>query len=82
MAKLSLTLCNPMDYSLPGSSIYGIPEARILEWVAISFSRVSSWPRDWTHISCIDRQILYQWATWEAQTRFYYCEKQPQVLHG
>ena len=36
------TLCNPMDYSLPGSSVHGILQARILEWVAISFSRESS----------------------------------------
>ena len=57
-------LCNPMDYSLPGSSIHGIFQAGILEWVAISFSRASSWPRDGTHISyvsCIGRQVLYHW---------------------
>ena len=40
------TLCNPMDYSLPGSSVHGIFQARILAWVAISFSRGSSQPRD------------------------------------
>ena len=50
------TLCDPMDYSLPGSSIHGIFQARILEWVAISFSRRSSWPRDWTWVSStVDR---------------------------
>ena len=49
--------------SLPGSSAHGISQARILEWVAISFSRGSSWPRDQTHVSCIGRQILYHWAT-------------------
>ena len=42
-----------MDGSLPGSSVHGISQARILEWVAISFSRGSSQPRDWTCISCI-----------------------------
>ena len=42
IAQLCLTLCNPMDYSLPGSSIHGIFQTRILEWVAISFSRGSS----------------------------------------
>ena len=47
------TLCNPMDYSLPGSSVHGILQARMLEWVAISLSRGSSWPGDWTHISCL-----------------------------
>ena len=41
--------------------------ARILELVAISFSRGSSWPRDWTHVFCIGRRILYLWATWKAQ---------------
>ena len=47
LAALScLTLCDPMDYSPPGSSVHGILRARILEWVAISFSRGSSWPRD------------------------------------
>ena len=40
---------------------------RGLEWVAISFSRGSSWPRGWTHVSCIGRQILSHWATWESQ---------------
>ena len=45
--------CNPMDCSLPGSSVHGILQARVLERVAISSSRGSSQPRDWTHISCI-----------------------------
>ena len=40
-----------MDCSLPGFSIHGISQARVLEWVAISFSRGSSWPRDWTQVS-------------------------------
>ena len=44
VAKPYPTLCDPMDYSLPGSSVYGIFQARILEWVAISFSRESSQP--------------------------------------
>ena len=57
-----LTLCDSMDYSPPGSSVHGILPARILKWVAISFSRRSSWPRDRTCISCVScigRQILY-----------------------
>ena len=45
--------CDPMDCSLPGSSVYGIPQAKILEWVAISSSRGSSQPRDQIHVSCI-----------------------------
>ena len=59
----------PMDCSLRGSSVHGISQARILEWVAISFSRGSSWPRSWTHISgvsCVGRWVVYHWATWEA----------------
>ena len=58
------TLCNPVNHSLPGSSVQGILQARILEWVAMTSSRESSWPKDWTHISyisCIGRQILYHW---------------------
>ena len=55
-------LCDPMDCSLPGFPVHGISQARILEWVAISFSRGSSWPRGWTWVSCIGRQILYPWS--------------------
>ena len=57
---------DPTNCSLPGSSLHGILQARILEWVAISSSRGSSWPRDQTHVFCTGRQILYHWATWEA----------------
>ena len=56
------THCDPMDCSLSGSSLHGISQARILEWVAISYTRGSSQPRDRTcisGISCIGRQILY-----------------------
>ena len=55
-----------MDQSPLGSSVHGIFQARILAWVAISFSRGSSWPRDWIWVSCIRSQILYHCATWEA----------------
>ena len=51
-----------MDYSPQGFSVYGISQARILEWVATSFSGGSSWPRNQTHISCIGRGILSFWA--------------------
>ena len=57
-----LMLCNPMDCSPPGSSVHGISQARILEWIAISFLRRSSRPRNQTHVSCVScigRQILY-----------------------
>ena len=47
-----LTLCDPMDFSLPGSSTHGIFQARVLEWAAISFSRGSSQHRDRTQVSC------------------------------
>ena len=56
------TLCNPMDYSPPGSSVHGVLQARILDWVAMPSSRGSSWPRGWTQVSdvsCIGRQVLY-----------------------
>ena len=65
VAQLGLTLSNPMDCSLPGSSIHGIFQARILEWVVISFSRRSSRPRDWTQISCIVGRRFTVWATRE-----------------
>ena len=55
----------PHGLSPSGSSVLGILQARILEWVAISSSRGSSPPRDWTHISCIGRWFLSYWATWE-----------------
>ena len=55
---------DPMDCYLPGSSVHGILQARILEWVAIPSGRGSSQPRDPTHVSyvsCIDRWVLYHW---------------------
>ena len=55
----------PVDWSPLGSSVHGITQARVQEWVSISLSRGSSQPRKRTHISCIGR-ILYHWATWEA----------------
>ena len=64
----SVQLCDPMDYSPLGSSVYGILQARILEWVAISYSRGSSQPRGQTRVSCVlhCRQILYHWAIGKA----------------
>ena len=53
VTKLCLTLCDLVGCSPPGSSVSGISQARILEWVAVSFSRGSSPPRDQTHVSCI-----------------------------
>ena len=57
-AQLCLTLFNPMDCSLLGSSIHGILQASILEWVAIPFPRGSYQPRDQTWVSCIADKFL------------------------
>ena len=59
------TLCNPMDCSLLGSSVHGIFQAIVLEWIAISFSRGSSQPRDWTQVSRIVDRHFTVWATRE-----------------
>ena len=65
IAQLCPTLCDPMDCNLPGSSVHGILQARILEWVAISFSKGSSQPRDWTWVSCLVGRRFNLWATRE-----------------
>ena len=62
LLQLCPILCNPIDCSLQGSSVHGILEARILGWVAMPFSRGSSWPRDWTYVSYVSlycRQVLF-----------------------
>ena len=61
VTQLCLTLCDPMDCSPPGSSVHGILQLKILECVAISFSRASSWPRDWTRVFCMGGWVLYHW---------------------
>ena len=63
VSQLCLTLCDAMDCSPPGSSIHGIFQTRILEWVAISFSRGSSRPRDRTRVSCTAGRFFTIWAT-------------------
>ena len=63
------TLCDPMDCSLPGSSVHGIFQVRILERSAIPSSKGTSQPRGQTLLSCVfsvGKWILYHWATWEA----------------
>ena len=57
------TLCHPIDGSPPGSSVHGILQSRILDWVAISFSRGTSQPRDWTLVSCLTGRFFTIWAT-------------------
>ena len=83
-----LTLRDLMDYSLSGSSVHGILQRRILEFVSISLSRGSSWLRDWTCVSCIGRQVLYHWCHREAhgqprqhirKQRHYFLTKVPLV---
>ena len=66
VAKLWPTLCNLINCSLLSSSVHGISQARVLEWVPTSFSRGYSEPRDQTWVSWIGRRIPYHWATWEA----------------
>ena len=66
LAQSCPILCNPSDCSLLGSSVHGILQARILEWVAISFSRESSQPRDWTRLSPIASRFFTIWAPREA----------------
>ena len=66
------TLCDPIDCSLPASFVCGIFQARVLEWVAISFSRRSSQPRDWTWVSCIAGRRFTIWATREARESLNY----------
>ena len=66
VAQSCPALCDPINCSPPGSSVHGISQARILEWVAISFSTGFSCSRDQTWVSSIGRWILYHCATWEA----------------
>ena len=69
VAQRCLTFCSPMDCSPPGSSVHGILQARILDWVAISSCRGASRSKNRTHMSygsCAGRQILYPSTTWKA----------------
>ena len=63
VTQLCLTVCDPMDCSPPGSSVHGILQARVLEWIATSFSRGSSWSKDQTQVSCIAGGFFTIWAT-------------------
>ena len=73
-AQLCPTLCSLMHSSPPGFSVHGVSQTKILEWVAISYSRGSSWPRDRTCVSCVScigRWILYHCTTWETCGHYY-----------
>ena len=74
VAWLCLTLCDPVDCSPPGFSVHGILQVRILEWLAIPFSRGSSWPRDWSHISCISGRFFTVRPTKEVPYSIYSCK--------
>ena len=83
IAQSCPTLYDPKDCSPPGSSVHGASQARILEQVAISFSRGSSRPRKQTHLSCISciaKWILHHWATWEPQQLLGRCLKDSWLL--
>ena len=71
VTQLCLVLYDPMDYSPLGSSVHGIFQVGILQWIGISSCMGPSWPRDQTHVSCVSyigRWILYHCAIWEAHT--------------
>ena len=72
ITQSSPTLCDSMDCTPPGSSVYGILQARILEWIAIPFSRRSSQPRDWTWVSHIVGRFFTVWVTGKPQVWIYY----------
>ena len=78
-AQLCLTHCDPVDCSPPGSSVLGILQARILEWIAMPSSKGSSQPRDQTQVSRIAGRFFTDWATKEAQE---YWNGQPIPLPG
>ena len=82
VAQLGPTLCISMDCKPPSSSVYGILQARILEWVAVSFSRESSWPRVWTQVSCIAGKFsaTRKVNMWQAFHNSQWTEWQDQIL--
>ena len=74
VAQSCPTLCDLMDYSLPVSIVHGIFQAKILEWVATSFSRGSSWPRGRMWVSCSAGRFFTVWATKEAAVTLHLSE--------
>ena len=76
-----LSFCDPMNCSLPGISVHGTLQARILEWVVISSSKGSYSPRDRTQISCIAGRVFTIWTTREAESYFLEFFKWPIIFH-
>ena len=76
VTHLCLTLCDPMDCSLPSSSVHGILQARILEWVAMPSSKGYSQPRDWTQLFRIAGSFFTIWVTMETLYWYNICEKE------
>ena len=75
-------LCDPVDCNPPGSSVHEVLQARILEWVAISFARGSSQPRGWTWVFCIAGRLFPIWDTREEPTIGHHKSCSPQVIQG
>ena len=71
VAQSCPTLCDPMDCSLPRSSVHGIFQARVLKWIAISFSRGSY--RDWISVSPVVGRHFTAWVTREVCSLYYFC---------
>ena len=76
------TLCNPMGCHIPDSSVQGILQAIILEWVAVPSSKAASQPRDQICVSCMDRGILYHRTTWYMLNKSYSTAKYPSERDG
>ena len=82
LLQLCLTLCDPIDCSPLSSSVHRILLARILEWVAITFSRGSSQPRDWTQVPCTAGRFFTIWATREVHRKVIFSLLIPSILQG
>ena len=93
VAQSCLTLCDPMDYSSPGSSVHEIVQARILDWAAMPSSRGSSWPREQTWSPATAGGFFATHTTWEAptsgkmkvkaaQSRLTLCNPMDYIVHG
>ena len=75
------TLCDPLDCRVPGSSVHRILQARVLEWVAISYSRGSSWPMDGSQVSYTAGRFFTFWATREAQLQILWRKLSKRLFH-